>query len=140
MGDAVGGHGSAIPTDLGLYGSSHVGYLAAVVEKTNIEGILQLDLVKTDWHHAPAYPTFLYYNPHAEARDVEIDVGPEPRDLYDAVAHDFVVRKARGEATFSVAPDSARILVLCPAAGRLTREGGRTLVSGIVVDYADSQQ
>jgi len=135
MGDAVGGHGSPIPTDLGLYGSSHVGYLAAVVEKTNVEGILQLDLVKTDWHHAAAYPTFLYYNPHPEAKQVEIAVGPEPRDLYDAVAHGFVVRGARGKATLPLTPDAARILVLVPANATMTREERRAIANGTVVDY-----
>ena len=73
-------------TDLGLYGSSHVGILGGIIKPTNVEHILQLDLLKTDYFHAEAYPTFLYYNPHASAKTVEIDVGPEAKDIYDAVS------------------------------------------------------
>ncbi|MGD9636131.1 MAG: hypothetical protein AB7U97_22815, partial [Pirellulales bacterium] len=47
-------------TDFGLYGSSHVGILGGMVRTTNVEGILQLDLLKTDYFHAAAHPTFLY--------------------------------------------------------------------------------
>jgi len=140
MGDAVGGHGSPIPTDLALYGASHVGYLAAVVEKTNVEGILRLDLLKTDWHHAPAYPTFLYCNPYPEARDVEVAVGPEPRDIYDAVSHAFVRRGVSGKVAVRLEPESAKVLVLCPAGGRLSADGRRLLVNGIVVDYWEHGQ
>ena len=44
------------PTDFGLYGSSHVGLMAACIGATNDEKILQLDLLATDFFHAPAYP------------------------------------------------------------------------------------
>ena len=36
-------------TNLGLYGSSSVGYLAAVVDTTNVSGVLRLDLNRTDF-------------------------------------------------------------------------------------------
>jgi len=138
-GDAVGRNG-ATTTNFALYGASHVGYLAAVVEKTNVEGILQLDLLKTDWHHAPAYPTFLYYNPHAEAKQVEIEVGPEPRDLYDAVSHGFAARGVRGKVRFALDADRARIVVLVPANTRVSREGERVLANGLIVDYGRDGQ
>ena len=54
----------------GLYGSSHVGILGGIVRPTNVDGILQLDLLKTDYFHADAYPTYLYYNPHAAEKSV----------------------------------------------------------------------
>jgi len=133
-GDCVGRPGRAA-TDLALYGASHVGYLAAVVEKTNVEGILQLDLLKTDWHHGPAHPTFLYYNPHAESKAVEVGVGKAPRDIYDAVARAFVARGVRGKTTVPLPPDSARVLVLVPAGSRIAAEGRKTLAGGVVIDY-----
>ncbi len=42
---------NGLPNNIGLYGSSHIGYLAALVEQTNVEKILQLDCLATDFYH-----------------------------------------------------------------------------------------
>ena len=102
-------------TDLGLYGSSHVGILGGIIKSTNVEGILQLDLLKTDYFHAKAYPTYLYYNPHTSAKTVEIDVGPEASDIYDAVSDQLIQKNVRGRDTFIIPADTARVVVLAPA-------------------------
>ena len=101
-------------TDLGLYGSSHVGILGGIVKRTNVEKILQLDLLKTDYFHAQAYPTYLYYNPFTSTRTVEIDVGSKARDLYDAVSDQLLKKNVLGLARISIPPDTARIVVLIP--------------------------
>ena len=126
--------------DLGVYGSEHVGYLAALVERTNHEHILQLDLLATDFFHDCAYPTYLYFNPDREPRRVRIEIGDKARDLYDAVAGDFAARGVHGTAEFEVQPDSARVIVVAPAGGQLTRDGNRTLIDGVVVDYNGSAE
>jgi hypothetical protein len=125
----------AATTDLGLYGSSHVGILGGIIQRTNVEGILQLDLLKTDYFHAEAYPTFLYYNPYAAAKSIEIDVGPEAMDIYDAVTNKFLERNARGRAQVTIPADAASIVVLAPAGGELRRDGKRTLIGNAVVRY-----
>jgi len=122
-------------TDLGLYGSSYVGFLGALVHRTNDQRILALDCLATEFFRDPAYPTYLIYNPYAEARRVALEVGEEPRDLYDAATHRFLKRGVAGKAHFTLAGDRAAVVVLAPAGGSLTVEGGRTLVSGVVVDY-----
>ena len=124
-------------TDLGLYGSSHVGILGGIIKRTNVEGILQLDLLKTDYFHAEAYPTYLYYNPHTSAKTVEIDVGPEARDIYDAVSDQFLQQNVRGRAHITIPADTARIVVLTPAGGEMRRDGKRTLIDNVVVRYTD---
>ena len=121
------------PTDLGLYGTAHVGFLAALIERTNQEHILQLDLLATDFFHGPAYPTYLYYNPENDAREIQIEVGPVARDLYDAVAHRFLVRGARGKATLSLAADQAAVIVVVPAGGKVETRPGRLLVDGGII-------
>ncbi len=45
-------------TNLALYGSSHVGILGGIIDTTNVEGILRLDALKTDYYHSKAYPTY----------------------------------------------------------------------------------
>jgi len=122
-------------TDLGLYGSSYVGLLGGIVRTTDVEGILQLDCLATDFYRAPAYPTYLCYNPYTEERVVTIDVGPEPRDLYDAVSHRFIDRRERGAVRLSVPGDRAALLVVTPPGGRETRDGTKLLVDGVIVDY-----
>ncbi len=128
---------AAATTDLGLYGSSHVGILGGIIKRTSVEGILQLDLLKTDYFHADAYPTFLYYNPYASAKTVEIDVDSAATDVYDAVTNQFLGRNVRGIAQITIPADSARIVVLAPAGGKLRRDGKRTLIGDVVVRYTD---
>jgi hypothetical protein len=55
-------------TNLALYGSSHVGILGGIIDTTNVEMILQLDLLKTDYYHDDAYSSYLYFNPYNEIR------------------------------------------------------------------------
>ena len=124
-------------TDLGLYGSSHVGILGGIIKRTNVEKILQLDLLKTDYFHAPAYPTYLYYNPYTSTKTVEIEVGAEARDIYDAVSDQFLQKNVQGRAHITIPSDFARIVVLVPVGGKLLHEGKRTIINNIIVRYAD---
>ena len=133
----LGGYPHPVATDFGLYGSSHVGYLGGIVRTTDVPEILRLDLLKTDWYHARAYPTWLYFNPHAAAKTVHLNVGARPRDLYDTVTNRFVARSAVGRTPIAIGPDAAALIVVCPPAGKLTRRGdrGKLLVDGIIVDH-----
>jgi hypothetical protein len=126
-----------VVTDLGLYGSAHVGNLGGIIKPSNIEKILRLDLLKTDYFHGPAYPTFLYYNPYPASKEVELDLGAEPKDVYDAVSKGFLLRAASGHAHIMIAPDTAIVAALAPAGGKLTREGTHVLIGGITVDYGN---
>jgi len=128
---------AAATTDLGLYGSSHVGILGGIIKPTNVERILQLDLLKTDYCHAKAYPTYLYYNPCPSTKTVEINVGAEARDIYDAVTDQLLQENVHGRARIPIPSDTARILVLTPAGGKMSREGKRTLIDNVVVRYSD---
>ena len=126
---------AAAATDLGLYGSSHVGILGGIIRRTNVGAILQVDLLKTDYFHAEAYPTFLYYNPCATAKSVQIVVGPVASDLYDAVNDQLFQHNVCGQTHFAIPADCARIVVLAPAGGKIRREGKRTLINDVVVRY-----
>lgn len=133
MGDGV--KNDWAPTDFGLYGSSHVGLMAACIGATNDEKILQLDLLATDFFHAPAYPSYLYYNPYSESKTVAIDVGSAASRLYDAVSKQFISGPVTGETAFELEADSAAVIVVTPADGEVAIDGKRLLVDGVVVDY-----
>jgi hypothetical protein len=123
-------------TDFALYGGAFAGVFGAIVKPTNVEKILQLDLLATDSFRATAHPTFLYYNPYATTQSVAIELGnAQLFDLYDAAANRFVSRGVNGQALFNVAGDDAAMLVAIPAGGKQTFDGRRMLVDGVVVDY-----
>lgn len=128
---------AAAATDLGLYGSSHVGILGGIIKPTNVEKILQLDLLKTDYFHAQAYPTYLYYNPYGSAKTVAVELGSEARDIYDAVSDQFLQKNVQGRAHITIPSDTARIVALTPVGGKLLREGKRTLIDNVIVRYTD---
>jgi len=123
------------PTNFALYGGSHVGILGSIVDTTNVEAILQLDLLKTDYFHDDAYPTYLYYNPYETNQTVHIDVGNESKNLYDAVKNVFLDRDISNNTSFTIPADSAIILVITPANGTITYDGYKLLVNNIIVDY-----
>ena len=122
-------------TDFGMYGSALAGVFGGIVRTTNVKYILQLDCLVTDSFYGKAYPTYLYYNPYKEAKTVKIQVGSRPRDLYDAVSNKFVKKNVSGSASIAVPADSAVLMVIAPAGGKLTRENSKTLIDGVVVDH-----
>ena len=136
-GDPLGGRWGAhkYVSDLSLYGSSHVGLMAAVIDRTDDERILRLNCLKTDFFHSEAYPTYLFYNPYREAKEIRVDVGATPVNLYDTTRHQFLSRRASGKTALHLAPDSAALIVFAPAGGVVTRDGSKLLVNGVIVDY-----
>lgn len=135
-GDALDGKWAA--TNLSLYSSSPVGYIGAIIEKTNVEAILKIDLLKTDFSHAEAYPTYLYYNPYNEKKQVELNLGSQQYALYDATKNDFITQSATGVYQLEIPADNAIVLVLTPVGGTVTYENERMLINGIVADYISS--
>ncbi|MDP4195440.1 MAG: LamG-like jellyroll fold domain-containing protein [Bacteroidota bacterium] len=132
-GDAIsGGWGQ---TTLALYGSSHVGLLAGLLDTTNVPMILKLDLLKTDFFHKTAYPTFLYFNPYQAAKIVEIDLGSGNHDLYDVVSNSYLIRSSSGKSSFSIPSDGAVVAVIVPSGGKESYEIGRFLIDNVIVDY-----
>jgi hypothetical protein len=133
QGDAIKGKWGK--TDLGIYGSGFVGMFASIVTPTNEEMIPQLDLLACDFWRDQAYPSFLYYNPHEQRREVRVNVGESPVDLYDAVRNDFIARGVSGSTRVAIEPDSAVVLVLAPAGGAASTKGRKTLVNDVVIDF-----
>ncbi len=137
-GDGVEGGWSQ--TNLMLYGSSHVGYLASLLEPTNVEGILQIDLLKTDFHHDPAFPTFLYYNPFETDKTVILQLDEGTFDIYDALSNTIISTSQSGEALLDISAGTAVMTVLIPAGAVIEQDGKRSLVSNVVIDYNNGHQ
>jgi hypothetical protein len=118
-----------------LYGSSHVGIYGGIIKKTNVEKILQLDCLATDFFSEDAYPTYLYFNPYREMKEVEIELDDASYDIYDIVSRTRVARNVTGKSTIGIEPDNAAVIVITPANGEISIENNKMFINGIVVDY-----
>lgn len=137
-GDAVNGGWAA--TNLALYGSSSIGYLGAIVEKTNVDRILKIDVLKTDFFREEAYPTFLFYNSYSTARSVQWAVGDAASDIYDALSGNFILQNVSGVVNLNIPANEAVLVSICPAGGVITYDKNKMLVNGVVVDYRQNAQ
>jgi hypothetical protein len=136
-GDAM--NGGWAQTNLGLYGSSHVGIFGAIIGTTNVEGILQLDLLATDYYNQPAFPTYLFYNPFDEEKFVEVNFHDAVFDLYDAVSNQVILSNATDLVEIGVAAKTSVMLVIMPANSEVTYELDHALVDGTVIDFHSGQ-
>lgn len=122
-------------TNLGLYGSSSVGYLAAVLDVTDVSGILLLDVNKTDFFLEESYPTYALYNPHTEDKVVTLTLPSGSHDIYNAISETKIVLAASGTTTVTVKADEAVLLTYVPAGTTLVPENGKLLANDIVIDH-----
>ncbi|GAA0316985.1 hypothetical protein GCM10008967_04470 [Bacillus carboniphilus] len=112
-------------TDFSLYSGSHTGILASIVEETNVEGILRLDVQATQFYNEHAFPTFLIYNPHNEVKEVEYEVASEGAvDLYNTLTNTVVASDVTGSVPLEVRGDAAVVIVEIPTGTKVEyREG-----------------
>jgi hypothetical protein len=127
-------------TDLNPYGAWGSGYMAALFRTSSVPGILQIDCQASEAFPPPGFPTSLLYNPYAAAKQVALDVGSNSIHLYDAVVGAFVATSVTGTATLTIQPDTAIVLVQCPATNALTQVSQKLLVNGVVIDYWNGSQ
>ncbi|WP_159799185.1 hypothetical protein [Flavobacterium sp. MK4S-17] len=123
-------------SQLSVYGSGHVGIFGSIIKKTDVEGILQLDLLATDFFRDEAYPTYLYYNPYNEAKKVTVKTKPgKKHDIYDTVSGRFLAKNITSSAKITLGAKSSAVLVLVPAGGKVTYSGSKMMIDNIVTDY-----
>lgn len=133
MGDAL--RGGWAKTNLSLYTGSSVGYLAAVVERTGVEGILQLDLNRTDFGGSESFPTYLYYNPYNESKIINIELPFQTVKVYDAITETWLADGIQENFDLVLPAGEVRMVILIPH-GAQVKEKGRLLYAGEkIIDY-----
>jgi Concanavalin A-like lectin/glucanases superfamily/Secretion system C-terminal sorting domain len=137
-GDAVQGGWAA--TNLALYGTGSIGYLGAIVGKTNVDKILQLDLLKTDFYGSEAYPTYLIYNSHPTAQTIQFAAGNSPADIYESLSESFLLQNVSGLVNLIIPANQAIMVTICPAGGAVSYVQNKMLVNGLVVDFDQHAQ
>lgn len=122
-------------TNLALYGSSHVGYLGAIIEPTNVEGILKLDVNATNFFTSDSFPTYLIYNPFNEETQITLDVGTDPQDIYDAITETIIQTGVSGEVDIVIGAKGVLLLSYIPAGSSVEETVNRLMVENKVLDY-----
>lgn len=122
-------------TNLGIYGSSHVGYLGAIVESTDAEGILKLDINKTDFFGENILPGFLVYNPHGDIRQVTLSLGSQTYDIYNAISETIVKTNVTGNTQLDLGAGEAMLLMYLPQGSTLAAKQGKLYTGNTVVDH-----
>jgi len=133
MGDAVGGGWAA--TDLSMYSGSAVGYMAAVVDTTNVEGILKIDLNKTDFRGENNYPNYLYYNPTITSQTVNLNLSTGSFDVYDAISETVLKTNVSGLVNFNIDASGVKLLVIYPTGKTMVLKGRYKTVDGHIIDF-----
>lgn len=105
-----------------VYSSSPVGILGAIVDTTNVKGILKLDCNATDFYASRPYPVYLYYNPY----DIDEHINYQTKqavDLFDIVSKKYVARGISKDDVFTIPAKEACIIVELPAGTELSLDG-----------------
>jgi intracellular sulfur oxidation DsrE/DsrF family protein len=120
--------GNPDETMFSVYSSSPVGILGAIVEETDVEGILQLDCNATDFYTERPYPVYLYYNPYNESRSVTFNSSRKV-DLFDIIKKEYVAKNLAGDGKIEIPADEARVIVVLPAGIKVEKENGKLIVN-----------
>lgn len=107
-----------------LYSTSIVGVLGAIVNKTEVEGILALDCNATDFYGANKYPTFLYYNPYDEPKEVTYPSDANV-DLFDVLSKTYITKNKSGDVMVQLPSKKAALIVALPAGTKLSDKNGK---------------
>lgn len=122
-------------TDICLYGSAWVGMLGAITDTTNIPGILKLDCNATDFFSSKEFPTFLLYNPYKETKNVYLNVGNKPVNIYDKISKKYIVKKAVGNIDLKLQGNTAITIVLVPSNLKTSIKREMLIANNEIVDF-----
>ncbi len=117
-----------------LYSTSIAGVFGAIVNKTEVDGILTLDCNATDFYVENKYPVFLYYNPYNVEKTVSYS-SKKSVDLFDIVSKKYLAKGKSGKVSIKLPPDEAMVIVALPAGTKLKSEGSRIKAGDVVISY-----
>lgn len=119
-----------------LYSSGQAGIFGAIVKKTNVDKILQLNCNATDFYQKRDFPTYLYYNPYDSSKSVKFySEGEQAVDLYDALTHKKLATNVQGETAFDIPKNAARLIVVLPANSTIINDDEIYSVEGKTIAY-----
>ena len=119
-----------------VYGSAHAGIFGSIIRTTDVQGILQLNLLSTDFYHDKAYPSYLYYNPYKESKEITMPMEDgQKMDLYNTVTGSFIAKEVVSSTQIKLLPQQAAVIVCIPSGGKISYSGKKMTVNGVIIDY-----
>ncbi|PKK93732.1 MAG: hypothetical protein CVV61_03170 [Tenericutes bacterium HGW-Tenericutes-6] len=119
-------------TDFSVYSGASMGMIASLYEKTNVDGILKIDLNTGDFFN-DSYPTYLMYNPNDEKETVLYTPKNQSVDLYDVVTETVVMTNVSTEVALDIESKDSIIIVEIPAGSELTKDGDLTKLGDVIL-------
>lgn len=117
-----------------LYSTSIAGVFGAIVQTTDVEGILSLNCNATDFYAENKYPVHLYYNPYKEVKIITINQ-ENASDLYDLVSGTYLAKNITGSASIEIPAAEAVLVVTLPSGTKLKKDGKKLKAGDAVIAY-----
>lgn len=122
-------------TNLALYGSSHAGYLGALIQTTNAEGILRIDVNITDFFGDNRHPVYAYFNPYQTDHNITVQLGEDTYDLYDAISETVIQNDVSNETQFLLKAGEVMMITILPSNAELLRNDRKLYAGSDIIDY-----
>ncbi len=132
-GDAI--RGGWAETNLSLYSGSSVGYLAAVVNQTNVPEILQIDLNQTDFYGDNTFSSWMYFNPTTSEKLVTLTLSPGSFGVYESITETILFPEASGSIQINVPSGEVRLIRLYETGQEPEALDGKLYIGDDVLDY-----
>ncbi|MFA5421175.1 MAG: hypothetical protein WC344_00060 [Bacilli bacterium] len=107
------------PCDLSVYSSAFIGGMGALVDQTDVDGILKVDLNATDSFGDNLYPTYLFYNPFDSDKVVTLDVGDQASKVFDLVTNGLVASNVENNINLLIPSQSSKVVRILPQRSNL---------------------
>lgn len=119
-----------------LYSSAYAGIYGAIIRETNVDQVLRLNCLETDFYRKDAYPTYLYYNPYDKNQEIIFENENEGTvDLFDALTHQVIAQGVGATGKFFIKAGSASLVVAIPHQDEIIKEEGKFWCNGKVIAY-----
>jgi len=119
---------------LSIYSTSVAGVFGAIVNITEVEGILSLNCNATDFYSENKFPVYLYYNPYEEAKTVTYLSGNNI-DLFDVISKEYIAKRESDNISVRLPAREAVLIVVLPAGTLLKKEGSKIIADDVVIAF-----
>lgn len=117
-----------------IYGGAYALWWGELLKPTADPRVVQMSVAPTDFIERKTFPTYLYYNPFAAAKSVQVPAMAESTRLYDLGAHMFL--ETRGADHLEIPGEDGKVVVLIPAKAPPMVRNGTLFCGDAAVDYA----
>ena len=100
-----------------LLSGAYLGLFASMIEPTNVEGILKVDINQNEYYveDGKQNPLYLLFNPHEESKIVQYQPKTSGNvGLYDLVSHSFIKENVSSQTDIEINGNEAVIIVEIP--------------------------